>query len=100
MDVDESKHRPGRGRRGSHALRRRRRKRAGPAGTDRRPVKDNRTKLYIIQEPEAPGESNVFQLNAIRSYFHGLATPRPIGPPWPRQVVWRDVPRGPGPNPV
>jgi hypothetical protein len=37
--------------RGSHALQTPRRQRAGPAGTDRRPVKDNRTKLYIIQEP-------------------------------------------------
>lgn len=51
------------------------------------------TGLYAIQEPEAP-ECNVFQINAIRSYFHGLATPRPIGPPWPRQVVWHDVPPG------
>ena len=108
MDVDESKHRPGRGRRGSHALRRRRRKRAGPAGTDRRPVKDNRTKLYIIQEPEAPGESNVFQLNAIRSYFHGLATPHPVGPPWPhfnwqeqlRRIAARPVGSGPESGPA
>lgn len=54
---------------------------------------ENRTRLCMIREREAPGESNVFQLNAIRSYFHGLATPRPIGAPWPRQVVWHDVPR-------
>jgi hypothetical protein len=46
--------------------------------------------LYAIQEPETPAESNVFQINAIRSYFHGLATPpRPLGPPWPRQIDWR-----------
>ena len=53
---------------------------------------EKRTGPYAIQEPKAPAASNVFQLNAIRSYFHGLATPRPIGPPWPRQVAWRDVP--------
>jgi hypothetical protein len=33
--------------------------------------------------------TNVFQLNAIRSYEHGLVTPRPLGAPWPRQVDWR-----------
>jgi hypothetical protein len=42
---------------------------------------------------EVPAQSNVFQINAIRSYFHGLATPRPLGAPWPRQVVWHDVPK-------
>jgi len=51
----------------------------------------------VTQQPAAnavpPRESNVFQINAIRSYFHGLATPRPIGAPWPRQVVWHDVPK-------
>ena len=36
--------------------------------------------------------TNVFQLNAIRSYEHGLCTPRPLGAPWPRQVAWRDIP--------
>ena len=47
-----------------------------------------RTELYAIQEPEAPS-NNVFQLNAIRSYGHGLAAARPLGRPWPRQVDWR-----------
>ena len=61
---------------------------------------ENGARLNVFPIREAPGESNVFQLNAIRSYFHGLATPRPIGPPWPRQVVWHDVPRGQGSNPV
>jgi hypothetical protein len=48
--------------------------------------------LYSIQEPEkTPAEGNVFQINAIRSYFHGLTTlPRPLGPPWPRQTDWRE----------
>ena len=51
------------------------------------------TDLYSIQEPEAPADdSNVFQLNAIRSYAHGLATARPLAAPWPRQVVWHDLP--------
>ena len=57
------------------------------------------TGLYTIQEPEAPADSNVFhlstnvfQLNAIRSYEHGLCTPRPLAAPWPRQVAWRDIP--------
>ena len=36
--------------------------------------------------------TNVFQLNAIRSYAHGLASARPLAAPWPRQVVWHDLP--------
>ena len=51
---------------------------------------EQHTGLYAIQEPEAPAPSNVFQLNTIRSYPHGLATPRPLGAPWPRQVAWHD----------
>ena len=54
------------------------------------------TGLYTIQEPEAPADgtifelsTNVFQINAIRSYEHGLVIPRPLGAPWPRQVDWR-----------
>jgi len=34
-------------------------------------------------------DSNVFQINAIRSYEHGLVFPRPLAAPWPRQVDWR-----------
>ena len=72
MDVDASERRPDGGRRCSH-------------GTP------------VMQHPAAntvpPRDSNVFQINAIRSYFHGLVTPRPIGAPWPRQVVWHDVPK-------
>jgi hypothetical protein len=72
MDVDASERRPDGGRRRSHGA-------------------------PVMQHPAAntalPRDSNVFQINAIRSYFHGLATPRPIGAPWPRQVVWRDVPK-------
>ena len=53
--------------------------------------------VAVMQQPAAnsvpPRNSNVFQINAIRSYFHGLATPRPLGAPWPRQVVWRDFPK-------
>jgi hypothetical protein len=51
------------------------------------------TPLQPLPQRAAPAQSNVFQINAIRSYFHGLATPRPIGAPWPRQVVWHDVPK-------
>jgi hypothetical protein len=87
MDVDAGERRPGGGRRRGHAQHRSR------AGADRRPVMEKRTELHAIQEPEAPAASNVFQINAIRSYFHGLATPRPLGAPWPRQVVWHDVPK-------
>ena len=47
------------------------------------------TGLYTIQEPETGADSNVFQINAIRSYEHGLVTPRPLAAPWPRQVDWR-----------
>lgn len=72
MDVDARERRPGGGRRRS-------------PGTP------------VMQPPAAntvpQRESNVYQINAIRSYFHGLVTPRPIGAPWPRQVVWRDVPK-------
>jgi hypothetical protein len=71
MDVDASERRPDGGSRRSH-------------GTP------------MMQHPAANApqrESNVFQINAIRSYFHGLVTPRPIGAPWPRQVVWHDVPK-------
>jgi hypothetical protein len=44
--------------------------------------------LYAIQEPEAPLATNVVELNGIRSYPHGLTTPRALGAPWPRQVDW------------
>jgi hypothetical protein len=64
-------------------------------------VTEKPTELYTIQEPETPADgnvfevnanANVFQLNAIRSYAHGLATARPLAAPWPRQVVWHDLP--------
>ena len=108
MDVDASERRPDGRRRRSDALQRRRPKRAGPAATGRSPVMENDTRLYMIQEPEAPGESNVFQLNAIRSYFHGLATPHPVGPPWPhfnwqeqlRRIAARPVASGPESSPA
>jgi hypothetical protein len=84
MDVDASQRRPDGGRRGSAAL------------AERRRLMEKPTELYSIQEPEAPADSNVFQLstnvfqlNAIRSYEHGLVFPRPLGAPWPRQVDWR-----------
>ena len=73
MDVDASERRPGGGRGRSH-------------GT---PVMEQPAALKAVPQRE----SNVFQINAIRSYFHGLVTPRPIGAPWPRQVVWHDVPK-------
>lgn len=57
---------------------------------------ENPNGLYTIQEPESPGaDSNVFQINAIRSYAHGLATPRAIGAPWPRHDGWREFLRKP-----
>ena len=49
---------------------------------------EKRTGLYTIREPKAPAPSNVFQLNTIRSYAHGLVTARPLGRPWPHQVDW------------
>ena len=48
---------------------------------------EKRTELYAIK---APAASNVFQLNTIRSYTHGLATARPLGRPWPLQIAWRE----------
>ena len=51
------------------------------------------TPLHPLPQRAVPAQSNVFQINAIRSYYHGLVTPRPIGAPWPRQVVWHDVPK-------
>lgn len=76
MDVDASQRRPGGGRCGSDA-------RAG-----RRRLMEKPTELHASKEPEA-AQSNVFQINAIRSYEHGLVFPRPLGAPWPRQVDWR-----------
>ena len=84
MDVDAGERCPDGGGRGSDALAERRRLMEKPTG------------LYTIQEPEAPADdavfelsANVFQLNAIRSYEHGLVFPRPLAAPWPRQVDWR-----------
>jgi hypothetical protein len=91
MDVDASERRPDGGRRGSHEAREPRqdgrRRHAGLAGTDRRPVMDKRPELYVIREPETVARK-VLHLPGIRS--HGPATPRPLGRPWPRQVAWRD----------
>jgi hypothetical protein len=42
------------------------------------------------QHTQAPAASNVFQLNTIRSYAHGLVTARPLGRPWPWQLAWRE----------
>ena len=77
MDVDASQRRPDGGRRGGDAL------------AERRRLMEKPTELYSIQEPEAPADGNVFQINAIRSYEHGLVFPRPLAAPWPRQVDWR-----------
>jgi hypothetical protein len=99
MDVDASQRRPDGGRRGGDPLQRRRRTRARGAEIDHRRVMEKPTDLYTIQEPDVPADSNVFhlstnvfQLNAIRSYAHGLASARPLAAPWPRQVVWHDLP--------
>ena len=84
MDVDAGERCPDGGGRGSDAL------------AERRRLMEKPTDFYTIQEPEAPADdavfelsANVFQLNAIRSYEHGLVFPRPLGAPWPRQVDWR-----------
>jgi hypothetical protein len=45
--------------------------------------------LYVIREPETAERRNVLQLSGIRS--HGPAEAGPLGPPWPRQVPWRDA---------
>ena len=89
MDVDAGERRLDGGGLGSHAFQRSRQNRAGRAATDRRPMMEKLTELYAIREPKAPAASNVFQLNTIRSYAHGLATARPLGRPWPRQGAWR-----------
>src|SRR5687767_12395781 len=85
MDVDASERRPDGRRRRSHEARRGRRHArradASPAADRRYPVMKTPTGLYTIQEPEAGADSNVFQINAIRSYEHGLVTPRPLGAP-------------------
>ena len=49
---------------------------------------DKRPELYQIQEPEAPVKREVLHITGIRS--HGPAEGRPVGPPWPRQVDWRE----------
>jgi hypothetical protein len=82
MDVDASERRPGGGGRSGHETH------AGPAATDCGPVMDKRSELYQIEEPEAPVKREVLHLTGIRS--HGPASPRPVGPPWPPQVAWRE----------
>jgi hypothetical protein len=77
MDVDESQRRPDGGGRGGDAL------------AERRRLMKKPTELHTSKKPEAPADGNVFQINAIRSYEHGLVFPRPLGAPWPRQVDWR-----------
>ena len=81
MDVDAGEHCIGGGRRGSHAPGAGRRNRARRAPT---PVM-----LYTIRKPKA-APSNVFQLNTIRSYTHGLVTAPPLGCPLPLQLAWRE----------
>jgi len=83
--VDASERRPGAGGRGSHETP------ADPAATDCGPVMDKPSELYQIQEPEAPVKREVLHLRGIRS--HGPAESHFVGPPWPPQVAWRDVPR-------
>ena len=82
MDVDASERRPDGGRRGSHETP------ADPAATDCGPVMDKPSELYQIQEPEAPVKRAVLHLTGIQS--HGPASLRPVGPPWPPQVAWRE----------
>jgi hypothetical protein len=72
MDVDASQRRPDGGGRGSDA----------PAECRRLMEKPTEGNVFQLS-------TNVFQLNAIRSYEHGLVFPRPLGAPWPRQVDWR-----------
>lgn len=51
---------------------------------------EKRPELYVIREPEAPAPNRTLHLSGgIRS--HGPAENRPVGPPWPRQVAWRDA---------
>ena len=76
MDVDAGERGPDGGRRGGDAL------------AERRRVMEKPTELHTSKEPEA-AQGNVFQINAIRSYEHGLVFPRALGAPWPRQVDWR-----------
>jgi hypothetical protein len=45
--------------------------------------------LYTIRKAKA-APSNVFQLNTIRSYTHGLVTAPPLGSPLPLQFAWRE----------
>jgi hypothetical protein len=88
MDVDASERRPGGGGRGSHTPQHDCRKRAGAAATDRSPVMEKRSELYVIQEPETPVKCEVLHISGIRS--HGPASPRPVGRPWPRHIAWRE----------
>jgi hypothetical protein len=61
--------------------------RAAPAAIGRDPLMENRTELHQIEEPAAP-KRETLHLTGIRS--HGPADPRPIGPPWPAQIDWRE----------
>jgi hypothetical protein len=89
MDVDASERRLDGGGRGSHEARQPRqhgrRRLAGLARTDRRPVMDKRPELYVIREPETV-ERKVLYLSS----FRGVAEARALGRPWPRHVAWRD----------
>ena len=54
---------------------------------------DKRPELYQIQEPqiqepEAPVKREIYCLSGI--YSHRPADARPVGPPWPPQVDWRE----------
>jgi hypothetical protein len=52
---------------------------------------DKPSELYQIQEPEAPAKREILHVTGIRP--QGLATPRALGRPWPRQVARRDARR-------
>jgi hypothetical protein len=86
MDVDARERRPGGGRRGSHAARRRA-KRPASAQPGRGPVTDQPAALQAVEERQARAKRNVAYIKLI--CLHSPAIARPVGRPWPRQVDWR-----------
>jgi hypothetical protein len=76
MDVDARERRPdGGGRRGHETA-----------------MMKTPAELYQIREPEAPVQRDVFCLTGIQP--HGPAEAlRPLGPPWPEQIDWREIVR-------
>ena len=75
MDVDACERRPGGGGRRGHET------------TMMKPLE-----LYQIEEPATPVQRELLPLTCIQSHRSAAET-RPLGPPWPEQIDWRELVR-------